>query len=136
MAGLAAEPAAVDDDAARAAQLRLDLGEGAVEVLLGEGQRARDPAHAPEVPGPRVEEERPPVEERLGVRRLDELVARLHEDAAAEGEAPAARGVPREPGGGARNQYQDESLPVDSHIAKVARTVPMHQEMHGGAVLT
>ncbi len=67
----------------------------------------------------------------FGVSRLHELVARLHEDARAEGEAPAARGVPRESRGGARNQYQNESLPVDSHIAKLARTLPMHQEMQG-----
>ena len=60
------------------------------------------------------------------------IVARLHEDALAEGEASPAPRVPREPRGGARNQYEDESLPVNCHIAKVARTVPMHQEMHGG----
>ena len=56
----------------------------------------------------------PRVEERSGVRRLHELVARLDEDAAAEGEAPPARGVPGEARDGARNQYQDESLPVDA----------------------
>ena len=67
-----------------------------------------------------------------GVPGLHELVTRLHQDAAAEGEAPPARGVPGEPGDRARNQYEDESLPVDCHIAKVARTLPMHQEMHGG----
>src|SRR5262249_33022417 len=45
MAGLAAESAAIDDDVERRAQGRLELRECVVEVVLGQGQGARDVAH-------------------------------------------------------------------------------------------
>src|SRR5262249_34109846 len=94
---------------------RLERRVGPVEVLLGQADRAGDVAHLPEIHGAGIQEERALLEAGPGLRGLDDLVAPLHQDAPAPGEAPGAPRRPSPASQDARGPDEEDAPRPETH---------------------